>query len=57
MAEEMEAKLISGEMHAFDGPINDQQGNEVVAAGEHMSDETLLTMDFYIEGVTGSLPN
>ena len=57
MAEEMEAKLISGEMHAFDGPINDQQGNEIVAAGEHMSDETLLTMDFYIEGVTGSLPN
>ncbi len=57
MAEEIEAQIIAGDLHAFAGPINDQAGNEIVAAGEVMSDEQLLTMDFYVEGVQGSLPN
>ena len=57
LAEEIEAKIISGEMHAFEGPIFDQQGTEIVAAGERMTDEQLLTMDFYVQGVQGSLPN
>ena len=57
LAEEIEAKIVAGELHAFEGPINDQAGNEIVAAGEVMTDEQLLTMDFYVEGIQGSLPN
>lgn len=55
-AEAMEAKLSSGEMHAFTGPIKDQAGKEILKAGERFDDKTLATMDFYVEGVDGKLP-
>ena len=48
--------IRSGTLHPFAGPIMDQQGNEVVAAGEVMSDGELLTMDYYVMGVDGSVP-
>lgn len=54
-AEALQAKLASGEVHAFDGPIKDQSGKEVVKAGEHLDDKTLATMDYYVEGVDDKL--
>ncbi|MBX2823248.1 MAG: BMP family ABC transporter substrate-binding protein [Gammaproteobacteria bacterium] len=48
--------IVDGTLHPFQGPINNQDGEEVVAAGEVASDEMLLGMDFYVEGVQGSLP-
>ncbi len=50
------AAITAGELHPFTGPILDQEGNEVVAAGEVMSDGELLTMAYYIMGVDGSVP-
>ncbi|MDE0308393.1 MAG: BMP family ABC transporter substrate-binding protein [Acidiferrobacterales bacterium] len=44
-------------LHPFTGPIMDQAGNEVVAAGEVMSDGDLLGMNYYVMGVDGSVPN
>ena len=43
-------------MHPFDGPIKDQSGKVVVSEGERLSDEDLLKMDWYVEGVQGKLP-
>ncbi|MFN2110858.1 MAG: BMP family ABC transporter substrate-binding protein [Anaerolineae bacterium] len=40
----------------FCGPIMDQAGNEVVAAGQCMSDEDKLGMQFFVEGVVGTIP-
>ncbi len=48
--------IRSGEFHPFTGPIQDQSGKLVVADGEVMSDEELLTMNYYIMGVDGSVP-
>ena len=48
--------LKSGKVHAFDGPVKDQSGTVRVPAGEHASDEMLLGMDWYVEGVQGKLP-
>ena len=48
--------LKSGKVHAFDGPVKDQSGKVRVPAGEHASDEMLLGMDWYVEGVQGKLP-
>ena len=55
-AMEMEARLASGEMHAFDGPVKGQDGKELLKKGEHFDDKTLATMNFYVEGVQGKLP-
>ncbi len=56
LAAETEAAIRDGRLHPFAGPIRDQSGNVAVAEGETASDEMLLGMDFYIEGVEGSLP-
>ena len=50
-------KLGSGEYHAFTGPINKQDGSVWLAEGETADDGTLLGMNFYIEGIEGSVPN
>ncbi len=48
--------IVDGTMHPFQGPINNQQGEEVVAAGEVLDDGVLLGMNYYVEGVQGDLP-
>jgi basic membrane protein A and related proteins len=60
VAEEADAvkeAIIAGERHPFEGPIRNQAGEEVVAEGETMSDEELLRMDYYVEGIAGRLPS
>lgn len=48
--------IVDGSLHAFAGPIKNQAGEVVVAEGETVSDEDLLKMDWYVEGVQGKLP-
>ena len=56
----LEASLRSGERHSFPCPVIMQDGKpaEDCAAGEtHLKDfPTLVSMDWYVEGVEGSLP-
>jgi len=40
----------------FTGPLKDQTGNERVAAGTAMTDEELLSMSWFVEGVDGEIP-
>ena len=56
-AEQMIADITAGEYHPFTGPIARQDGSAWLAEGEVASDEQLQTMDFYVEGVTGEIPN
>ena len=55
-AEETEQRITSGEFEPFTGPINRQDGTEWLAEGETASIEELLGLNFYVEGVEGSLP-
>ncbi len=48
--------IIDGSIHPFQGPIKNQAGEEVIAEGETLDDGVLLGMDYYVEGVQGSLP-
>ncbi len=48
--------IASGEYHPFTGPINKQDGSQWLAEGETADDGTLLGMDFYVEGLTGKIP-
>lgn len=54
---EAEAKLESGEMHVFAGPLRDQSGTERVAAGATLPDPEIFGMNWLVEGLEGSLPN
>lgn len=38
----------------FSGPLLDQEGTERIAAGASMTDEEILNMDWFVEGVLGS---
>jgi simple sugar transport system substrate-binding protein len=49
--------MQSGEYHPFTGPINRQDGTAWLAEGEIADDGTLAGMAFYVEGLTGEIPN
>lgn len=55
-----EEKFASGEENiftVFTGPINDQAGELKVAEGQSMTAEELLSMNWFVEGVEGEIPN
>ncbi len=54
--EEAKTAIAAGSLHPFAGPVLDQDGKEVVAAGTDMTDEAMSKMDFYVKGVQGKLP-
>jgi basic membrane protein A len=49
--------IAEGSLNAFTGPIKNQAGEEKVAAGATLSDEDLLGMKWFVEGVKGDLPD
>ena len=55
-ARALEAQIKSGEVHPFAGPIVDQDGKERLASGQIMDDPAINSMDFFVEGVIGSVP-
>jgi len=55
-ADEIKAGIVGGSLHPFTGPINNQAGEQVVAEGETIGDGDLLKMDWYVEGVQGTIP-
>jgi basic membrane protein A and related proteins len=56
LAMDTEAKLKSGEIAPFTGPITKQDGTEWLKAGEKADDGTLLGLNFYVKGVDDKLP-
>lgn len=48
--------IAAGEYHPFTGPINKQDGSPWLADGEVSEDGPLLGMNFYVEGLTGDVP-
>jgi basic membrane protein A and related proteins len=51
-ADTIVADTINGSYHAFTGPIKNQQGQVVVQDGARMSDDDLLKINWYVEGVS-----
>ncbi|WP_298429325.1 BMP family ABC transporter substrate-binding protein [uncultured Jannaschia sp.] len=56
-AEAMIAAITDGSYHPFTGPITKQDGSVWLADGEVADDGALATMDFYVEGIEGDIPN
>ena len=52
---ELEGKIKDKSLNVFAGPIKDNEGNVVVQEGEVLTDEQMLSMDWLVEGVEGSI--
>ena len=53
-----QAKLLSGQLQIFAGPIKDQSGTERIKAGEKQPEVTTLEqMNYLVEGVVGKIPS
>lgn len=50
------AEISAGSFHPFSGPIVDQDGKEMIAAGETISDGDLLGINWLVKGVETKLP-
>lgn len=55
-ARAIEASIVDGSFHPFQGPINNQDGSQLIGEGEVLDEGTLLGMNYYVEGVEGSIP-
>jgi len=54
--EQKKAEIIAGKLKPFQGPIKDQSGAVRVAAGAQMADKDVHGMNFYVQGVEGTIP-
>ncbi|WP_319002448.1 BMP family ABC transporter substrate-binding protein [Dechloromonas denitrificans] len=56
LAEQRRDDIKAGKLHPFTGPLKDQAGKELLAAGKSYTDGELKKMNFYVEGVHGAIP-
>ncbi|MDA8441030.1 MAG: BMP family ABC transporter substrate-binding protein [Peptococcaceae bacterium] len=48
--------IINGTFHPFEGPVYDQNGKLMVKPGEKAPDQMLLTINWFVKGVQGTIP-
>ena len=53
--EEIKAKILDGSFFVFTGEIKDNKGEVRIKAGERYTDEQMLSFDWFVEGVIGSV--
>ncbi len=52
--EKAKKQILDGEFKVFKGAIKNNKGEEVIKDGETLTDEQLLSMDWFVEGVIGT---
>ena len=55
-AQDLHDAIAAGSIHSFTGPINKQDGSAWLSSGETADDLSLLSMNFYVEGIEGDIP-
>lgn len=56
LVSEKRQEIIDGKLIVFAGPLKDNTGKEKVAAGQAMSDQDMLSFNWFVEGVDGTIP-
>jgi len=56
LVEDAKAKIISGELDVFTGPISDNKGAVQVPDGEKLTLDKVLGMNWLVKGVEGTIP-
>ncbi len=54
--EKVKNAISDGSFHPFSGPIKNQDGKIIVEEGKSLTDNDLLGMTYYVDGVLGSIP-
>jgi basic membrane protein A and related proteins len=54
--EEKRAAIVAGTLNPFAGPIKDNTGKEMVAGNAIMPGATFNSLNWYVEGIDGSVP-
>lgn len=49
--------IAENTLHPFQGPIVDQKGYQRVLEGERISNEAIMKMDWFVQGVSGAIPS
>ncbi len=53
----MKEMIIEGNYHPFTGPLFDNKGQEKLGEDSRLTTDDILTMDWFVEGVLGSIPS
>jgi simple sugar transport system substrate-binding protein len=48
--------LASGALHPFDGPIVRQDGTQVIAAGQRLTDDQIRAQNYFYQGIDVAMP-
>lgn len=56
LVEAKQKEILENKWDVFTGPIKDQKGEVKVPAGKVMTDEEMLSFNWLVEGVVGSIP-
>ncbi|MCS6891892.1 MAG: BMP family ABC transporter substrate-binding protein [Rhodovarius sp.] len=48
--------LAAGTLHPFDGPIFRQDGTQVIAAGQRLTDDQIRSMNYFYQGIDVAMP-
>ena len=51
----LQQDIVQGKRHPFQGPIVDNEGKAIVAAGQKLSDVQILNMNYGVAGVMGKI--
>ncbi len=57
LVKKTEKMIANGSFHPFHGPVKSQDGKVVVEPGKSLTDQDLLNMNYYVEGVLGNIPH
>jgi len=55
LTDDEKQQILDGTFHVFEGPVYDQNGNEVIASGVVPTFEEINNFNFLVQGVNGSL--
>ncbi len=53
----LQAEMAAGNFSPFTGPLNKQDGTELLAEGEVLDDGALWEMNYFLEGAVGTMPS
>ena len=53
--EQIQKDIVQGKRHPFQGPIADNEGKPLIAAGQQLSIEQVLNMNYLVAGVVGKV--
>ncbi|RUS48733.1 BMP family ABC transporter substrate-binding protein [Cohnella sp. AR92] len=57
LVEQKKKEMADGKIDVFGGQLFDQNGKEIHADGQSLSDEDILNMNWFVKGVKGSIPS